>query len=356
MKIAYLVNNICQVGGIERVICQLATYFTEQINYIVEVHSIYSSSEQNTYFPCSEKVRFVHYNADWRTVSRYQQMRLIRKIMSEINADILITSHSPISIAAILSKRVFHGKLIVTEHNMHENYTRKRLWMNPFFYHFADQLILLTKHDLEYYKASGATRCSVIPNAVSIDSTKSSSINEECFVSTGRMEEVKGFGMLLSAFAEAHKQLPTWKLKILGDGSKREQLEAQIKSNGLQDSVFLPGFVKDVQSELLASSVYVMSSRFEGFSLALIEAMACGLPCISFAIPPSIEILGNDAGVLVACNDTVALADAMVQIATSAKSRQDYASRAKERVSAFSLEEICNIWRNLFQMICRDLK
>lgn len=356
MKIAYLVNNICQVGGIERVVCRLATYFTEYFGYDVEIHSIYSSDQQDTYFSCSERVNIVHYNADWRTVSRYGQIRLIRKIMAGMKADVLITSHSQISIAAILSKGVFKGKLIVTEHVVHEYYTRKRLWMNCFFFRFADQLVLLTRHDLDYYKAHGIKRCSVIPNAVSIDVTKISSLEQECFVSTGRLEEVKGFDMLLAAFAEVHKQIPTWKLKILGDGSKRDQLETQIQSNGLQDSVILPGFVKDVQSELLDSSVFVMSSRFEGFSLALMEAMACGLPCISFALPPSIEILGDDAGVLVPCNDTTALAKAMVEIAQSAQTRQQFANKAKERASDFTLAKICDMWRNLFQTICHEQK
>lgn len=356
MKVAYLVNNICQVGGIERVICQLATYFAEYYDYDVEVHSIYSSNKQDVYFPCSSKVHIVHYDVNWKTVSRYGQIRLIRKIMAGMKADVLITSHSPISIAAVLSRRVFRGKIVVTEHNMHESYSPKRLWMNCFFLRFADQLALLTSHDADYYKAHGIKRCVVIPNAVSIHVTNAPPIKQKCFVSTGRLEEVKGFDMLLAAFTEVHKQFPTWKLKILGDGNKRDQLEAQIRSNGLQDSVILPGFVKDVEAELLVSSIFVMSSRFEGFSLALVEAMACGLPCISFALPPSIEILRDDAGVLVPCNDTEALANAMIELAQSLHKCEKFADKAKKRASDFSLDRICDMWRNLFQMVCDEPK
>lgn len=354
MKIVYLVNNICQVGGIERVVCQLATYFAGQFDYDIEIHSIYSSDKQETYFPCSKSVRIVHYAEDWKTVSRFGQIRLIRKIMSEIKADILITCHAPISNAAILSKHVFRGKIIVTEHVTHEYYSPKRLWMNCFFFKFADSLVLLTKYDLDYYRARGVKRCAFIPNAVSIAVAEGSSLRQNCFVTTGRLEAVKGFDMLIAAFAQVHKQLPTWKLKILGDGSMRDYLESQIRANKLQDCVLLPGFVKDVQSELRSSSIFVMSSRSEGFSLALVEAMACGIPCISFAVPPSLEILADGAGLLVPCNDVNSLADAMVKLAESEQNRQYFAEKGKKRAGDFSLTKICDMWHELFQMICHD--
>lgn len=354
MKVAYLVNNICQVGGIEHVICQLTTYFSEWKDYDIEIHSIYSSDRQETYFPCSKSVRIIHYNKDWKTVSRFGQIRLIRKIMAKMQADILITSHAPISNAAILSKRVFQGKIIVTEHTTHEYYSPKRLWLNRLFFKFADQLVLQTMHDLDYYREYGVNACTVIPNAVSIDAEESSRLQQNCFVSTGRLEPVKGFDMLIAAFAQVHKELPTWKLKILGDGSMRGQLESQIQSNELQDWVLLPGFVKDVQSELLNSSIFVMSSRSEGFSLALMEAMACGIPCISFAVPPSLEILIDDAGILVPCNDVNSLADAMVKLAKSEQDRQHFAEKGKNRAGDFSLANICDMWHELFQTICGD--
>lgn len=354
MRIAYLVNNICQVGGIGRVVCRLSTYFADQLDYDVEIHSIYSSDKQKAFFACSKSVRVVHHNADCSSTSRFGQIRLIRNIMSKIHADILITSHPPISNAAVLSRHIFHGKIIVTEHTMHEYYSPGRQRLNCFFFRYADQLVLLTKHDLDYYRKHGVKKCTVIPNAASIDVEESSSPKQNCFVSTGRLEHVKGFDMLLTAFAAVHEKLPQWKLKILGDGSMRGQLEAQIQSHHLQDCVLLPGFIKDVQSELTGSSIFVMSSRSEGFSLALVEAMTCGLPCISFAIPPSQEILIDDAGVLVPCNDTTALADAMVKMATSEQDRHYFANKSKNRAGDFSLPKICNMWRELFEMLFQN--
>jgi GalNAc-alpha-(1->4)-GalNAc-alpha-(1->3)-diNAcBac-PP-undecaprenol alpha-1,4-N-acetyl-D-galactosaminyltransferase len=172
-------------------------------------------------------------------------------------------------------------------------------------------------------------------------------------VAMGRLVRQKGFDHLLEAFRLCADRHPKWSLDILGEGNERRSLETMRTELGLSDRVRFLGIVKEPSTVLRQADLFVMSSRFEGFPLALIEAMACGLPTISTDCPtgPS-EIIRNDIdGILVPPGDVTALAGAMDRLMGNPAERRRLAARAVDVVERFGTCKIMTIWNELLARI-----
>ena len=151
-------------------------------------------------------------------------------------------------------------------------------------------------------------------------------------LAVGRLHEQKGFDLLLQAWKPIEKTYSDWSLRIVGEGPKRAELEAQIESQGLK-RVVLAGATNNVLDEYEAASIFVLSSRYEGLPLALIEAMWCGLPCIAFDCPQGpAELLAEDRGWLVPNGD---IAELTAQIAY-ALSHPEEALKCAQKAQSFA--------------------
>lgn len=172
-------------------------------------------------------------------------------------------------------------------------------------------------------------------------------------VAMGRMVEQKGFDMLLEAFALLALGRPEWHLTILGDGPLRGMLEMQVKSLNLSDRVHLPGNVSPPFPIVRAADVFVFSSRYEAFGMALAEAMACGLPVVSFDCPSGPADIVRDGidGYLVPPNDVAGLAAAMERLMGDEALRHRLAVRANEVTERFSPAHILDQWRELITQV-----
>ena len=159
----------------------------------------------------------------------------------------------------------------------------------------------------------------------------------------------KGFDLLLEAFSRVAQRNAHWSLKILGDGPLKDQLTVQTKKLNLTERVQFTGALADPFPVLRAADLFVFSSRFEGFGNALCEAMACGLPAISFDCPsgPS-EIIRNGVdGVLIPAEDIDALAAAMDELMLNDQERLKLAARAPEVSLRFGIERILGLWERM---------
>ena len=154
-------------------------------------------------------------------------------------------------------------------------------------------------------------------------------------LAVGRLHEQKGFDLLLQAWKRIEDQYPDWTLRIAGEGPKRTELENRIQDLQLQH-VVLAGHTDDVKNEYAKASLFVLSSRYEGLPLALIEAMWSGMPCVSFDCPqgPS-ELLAEERGWLVPNGDIEALAK---QLEYTMRHPDEAARRAHE-AQAFAQEK-----------------
>jgi glycosyltransferase involved in cell wall biosynthesis len=201
----------------------------------------------------------------------------------------------------------------------------------------------------------------VIPNPVTVSAIKHNGVRKQrdpggTIVAMGRLAPQKGFDLLLKAFGLCARKCPHWSLVILGEGEERSRLEALIRELGLKDRVSLPGQVRDPSTILRKVDIFVLASRYEGFPMALVEAMACGLAVLSTDCPSGPREIIRDGvdGVLVRPNDVDALATAMHRLMADPAERQRLAERAVEVIERFSVHKIMNMWDDLFAQACQS--
>jgi glycosyltransferase involved in cell wall biosynthesis len=167
----------------------------------------------------------------------------------------------------------------------------------------------------------------------------------------GRLELQKGFDLLLRAFAQCVHAHPGWTLDIVGEGSEGDRLRALAEDLKIGSKVVLRGVIKDTERILREADLFVLSSRYEGFPMALLEAMASGLPVVSFDCRSGPREMIHDGvnGVLVAPNDVEALAKAMDRLMSADDERERLGEQAVGVAEKFSLAKINQMWRSVFE-------
>jgi glycosyltransferase involved in cell wall biosynthesis len=211
-----------------------------------------------------------------------------------------------------------------------------------------DLLSTLTEGDAEAYRKllKGRTRIEVFPNAVPDMGGHRATLDDKVVIAAGRLVRQKGFDRLLPAWAEVVKQHPDWQLRIFGSGGERESLQRQIEELGIQESAHLMGFTRKLHEEMSRASLYVLSSRQEGFPMVLLEAMGVGLPVVSVDCvsgPRDIVREGVD-GHVVPEDDTPALAAAMSRVMGDAELRKRYGAAALETAARYDVAQIAARW------------
>ena len=169
-------------------------------------------------------------------------------------------------------------------------------------------------------------------------------------LAVGRLDPQKGFDWLVDIFCRLSVQYPDWILVILGEGPQRNTLELQISKQSLNAKILLPGSVGNVADWYLRADLFVFSSRFEGFGNTLVEALAHGVPAVSFDCetgPRDIIRNGVD-GLLVSANDVPALEGTLDQLMRDELLRRKFAERARDARDRFSMERIAGMWETLF--------
>ena len=159
--------------------------------------------------------------------------------------------------------------------------------------------------------------------------------------------------MLIETWQIVAKKFPDWELVIFGNGQDYEKLKQQIKRCDLESIVHLCGTTDTLETEYAKSSIYVLSSRYEGLPMSLIESMSCGLPVVSFDCEqgPRELITDGENGFLVAPNDTKALADALCRLMADTSLRKTMGAKAKEFSKSFTTDKIMAQWTDLFNQL-----
>ena len=228
--------------------------------------------------------------------------------------------------------------------------------MRRLTYPRASCLVVQSKDVLSYYPSAVRHRARAIPNPVPTpgDDTLPTTAEERTtrtVIALGSLIDQKGFDLLVKAFASVSACHPAWSLTIFGEGPLRPSLEALREENGLQERVHFPGQTRQPLDTLRRADLFVMSSRFEGFPNALCEAMACGLPVISFDCPSGPRDIIRDGidGVLVPAGSVAGLAAAMDRLMSSEVDRTRLASRAPEIVDRFGVDKIMGEWEDVLR-------
>lgn len=181
-----------------------------------------------------------------------------------------------------------------------------------------DAFLTITSADEALYRdfLGDATRVELMPNGTPQFSGPPSTLDSKLVLAAGRLGHSKGFDLLIDAWRTVADKHPEWKLHIYGKGSERPALRAQINELGLQEQVHLKGFSTSLQERMAEASLFVLSSRVEGYGMVLVEAMACGVPVVSTDAPfgPAEIVSDGVDGLLVANEDPDALAAGILRM------------------------------------------
>ncbi|MEA2468064.1 MAG: hypothetical protein QOJ57_2190, partial [Thermoleophilaceae bacterium] len=220
-----------------------------------------------------------------------------------------------------------------------------------------DLLLVLTQTDLARYARALGDSVSVerMPNAVPRGGPPKTTRKGTTILAAGRLTRQKGFDRLVPAFGRVVERHPDWKLRLCGAGAERERLEQMVADHGLSEHVSLPGAVP-LEGEMAAASMFVLSSRFEGFPMVLLEAMGHGLPVVSFDCPTGPrEVIEPRVNGLLAPPDSVqALATAMLEMIEDEPLRRRCAEGALETARDYSLDAIGPRWDALIARLTRE--
>lgn len=275
---------------------------------------------------------------------RLKRIAFMRKYFKE-NKNCNIFSFSTIGTGFIVISTLFmKRKMLVSERTDPKSCDHKLY--RDFFYTFADALVCQTKDSVECFPKILQKKACVIGNPV--DPTIPQVYcgeRKHKIVTAGRLEPVKNHAMLIEAFGEFVKEFPDYTLDIYGKGSLEENMQIQIAEKELEGKVILHGFSANVKEEIYDSSMFVLSSNYEGISNSMIEALAMGIPVIATDCPigGSRTYIENEVnGLLVPTGDDQAMTAAMKKIAADSELSEKMSKKASEIREMSSVEKIAD--------------
>ncbi|MEV6595029.1 glycosyltransferase family 4 protein [Streptomyces acidicola] len=285
----------------------------------------------------------------YRYFNRYVEDRLIA-YLGALTDGILVTTRPALNFLA--AEHATNGVVRIAQehmnHGTHKRDVQKRIQET---YPRFDAVAVLTERDRdEYEELLPGTRVVRIPNAVhSLDQVPASP-QAKIAVAAGRLFPQKGFDMLIPAWAKLVETFPEWQLRIYGSGEKKAELRTLIEEHHLYNHVFLMGHTDRLDDELAKASFYVLSSRFEGLPMVMIEAMSHALPVVSFDCPtgPADVLTHGVDGLLVPPEDPDALADSMAKLMADEKVRADMGVAAVLTASSYGPDAVHPRWEALF--------
>ena len=212
----------------------------------------------------------------------------------------------------------------------------------------CDCVVTLTQGDVPFW-TKYAPSIKVIPNMLTIIPKQVIDYNVKRVICAGRYAPQKGYDLLIHAWEKINSSYNDWHLYIFGNGN-REPFQNIVNGYGLCENVHLMEATPHIAIEFAKSSIYVMSSRFEGFGLVLVEAMACGLPCVSFDCPhgPRDIITDGEDGILVENGNVEALARALEKLMDDVTLRKSMGEKAVNKISRYDCDIIMKQWIQLF--------
>ena len=376
-KIVYCTPALYMAGGVERVLTLKANYFAENFGYDITI-ILTEGKGKPLFYPLSAKVKVINLDIGFedlwtcsfiKKVFVYlKKQHLFKKRLKQelirIRPDITVSllrreinfitsiNDGSMKVGELHVNRANYRNFEQGETNMFKNLFAK-YWMRNLVSNLKqlDKFIVLTEEDRRNWKE--LDNVAIIHNPLPFMPEKISPLTEKRVIAVGRYAYQKGFDMLLKAWSVVEKTCPDWTLTIRGDGN-RSEYEAMVDELNLDKSrcqILEP--TRQIQDEYLKSSLLVMSSRFEGFGMVLVEAMACGLPVVSFDCPCGPKDIIHDGvdGLLVESGNVEKLGEAMIWMIQHPEKRKSMAVEATHNVKRFQMDEIANQWKQLFESL-----
>ena len=378
MKIVFVYATFAKTGGTERIMTEKINLIAEKLGYDVTCITCFQHSNEKNFFPMSEKVKQINldipyfsqykYKYPQRLWVRWRLYRQLRKSITQtvrqINPDILIGASR--SKANLMSTIKCRAKKIIECHVVRDNTIFNtgeersfpaRVYMAIYgFLYFktiernADVIVTLTEKDKRLWKRAKCVE--VIPNFSTMKVKQHSNCTVKRVIAVGRLEWEKGFGRLLEIWKIISFRYPDWYLDLYGEGKMYDTLMNLIKVYRI-NRIAIHKFTSDISAEYATSSICVVTSYFEGFSLVLLEALKHGVPCVAFDCPFGPESIIEDArcGFLVHDGEKQLFAERVCRLIKDQELRNHFSAAAIERAKAFDANVVMNQWNDLFKSL-----
>lgn len=382
MKIFFIFSELTIKGGTDKVITSKANYLAEHgydITIITE-----SQLGRPTAYPLSPLTKLIdigiNFNKQYtqkgihrlityfRYLSAYKKK--LKQIINEQHPDIIITTmgRSLDFITNIKNDSIIIGEAHTTKYHLRSlhlleknggiykyvaKFVRKKQIANT---RKLSALVLLTPEDAKDWK--DVTETYVIPNSITSFPKVSSNLTNKKAIIVGRYNDAKGYEYLVEAWNLVYHKHPDWTIDIYGSGELHDDVGRWIKEKHLENTMIMHEPTDHIMEKYLESSICVVSSRYEGFSMAIVEAMACGVPCVSFDCPfgPRNIIKNEEDGILVEHLNTNALADNICRLIEDQELRKLLGTRARHNIQRFSQDVIMEEWIKLFNNLTTNKK
>ncbi|MDE7456777.1 MAG: glycosyltransferase family 4 protein [Prevotella sp.] len=376
IKIVYVTPALYMAGGVERVLTLKANYFAEHFGYDITI-ILTEGKGKPLFYPLNENIKVINLDINFEELwhcsfiekvclylrkQRWYKKLLTAELM-RLRPDITVSllrreinflneiNDGSKKIGEMHINRANYRNFEANESNIVKDLFAK-FWMRNLVKKLKrlDHFVVLTEEDKKAWPELQNIR--VVPDPLSFCPTKKSLLKDKRVIAVGRYVYQKGFDMLLQAWSRIEKQYPDWQLAVYGDG-ERTSYEQLMEDLGIDAArCHLNGPTSDIQSEYVNSSLFVFSSRFEGFGMVLVEAMACGLPVVSFACPcgPRDIIKDGYDGLLVENGNVEALTNSLSMLMNDETLRFSMSQEGQKNVQRFRMEQVAQQWNAVFKL------
>ena len=379
MKLVYIFSSFAAKGGTERIFCDKMNWLAEVAGYEI-VFVTYEQGNHPFAYPLSNKIRHVDLNTRFFTTGtmpllkrirfKFTMPRLfkhrLRKLLDEIQPDVVVsTTYALFLFREILSQpyrhvvesHVCYYQLLLQKKFTHISWLDRKIARHLLeMLKRCEKVVVLTHKDAACWK--GYDNIEVIHNVVTNYPEKITDVADrpKRIIAVGRLQAQKGFDLLIQSWQLIAARHPDWQLVVYGHGGDLQKLQQQLEKAGLTSSMTFAGATDNIYKEYQNSAFYVMSSRYEGWGLVLVEAMSCGLPCVSFDCPygPSDIIRDGEDGFLVENGNIQQLAEKMELLINNKELRERLGVRARLNAARFTSDNIMPQWTKLFETIVQN--
>lgn len=373
MKLVYCISGTFNSGGMERIIISKVNALSK-----LDFDICIVTTEQKgrvPFFPINPNVKSIdlgiNYSDDknklilnkfFSFIKKKRKHRILLEIfLNKIQPDVVISTFG--NEILFLHKIKCHAKKVLEIHFskfFRTQYDRKGLWRivdkirtlqdEKIVLHY-DKFVVLTKEDKKLW--GDLKNITVIPNFLTKIPEKIAPLTNKKCLAVGRLSYQKGYDMMIRIWSIVHKYYNDWKLVIYGGGELREYLEKMIIEFNLSDSISIMEPIKQIEKEYLDSSIFLLSSRYEGLPMVLLEAMSYGLPPISYSCKcgPRDIIFDGYNGYLIDENNIVAFANKIIKLIENNNLRKQIGENAHKSIVKYSEQNIINEWVSLFKSL-----
>jgi len=380
MKIFYIYTALTTVGGADRVLIQKANWLADHGYDITIVTE--SQAGKPIAFPLSKNTHHVDLGVDFdkeyghilpiRALIYFKLMREYKRKLQQYiikgKPDIVINTLGR-ELGILTSMKdgsIKLGETHTTQYHLRNfhlmeqqggiykliaKYSRKR---QVSFARKLKAMVLLTPQDEEDWH--GVTDTYVIPNSIPVYPKEASILENKRAIVVGRYNNAKGYEYLIEAWKIVHERHPDWILDIFGSGEMHDDVKRWIEESHLTDTMIMNEPTDRIMDEYQNSSICIISSRYEGFPMVIVESMACGVPCVAFDCPfgPRNIIRDGEDGILVEYLNSQALAESICKLIEDQELRKKMGAAARRNIIRFSQDEVMKNWTNLFDSLVKQ--